>query len=238
MEIYNKIKDKTQKWLESEGLMNRFAWEAILKIKKIFNLNRLYSKDIIKDYFNNHDIRKIQFGSGDDLLDGFLNTDIIGRISLDITKKLPFDDNSVDLFYSNHTLEHIYFKDSLFFLKETYNKLKPGGIHIISVPSIEKISKLMYSSEDTDLRNKVLKSYSDLNEKITPAIFLNRVIHIRYLHKFLYDLDTIKMIGEKIGYEKVYLLKKPVGIDPVIIEKIKKTDEICQAITDIYILIK
>ncbi|MDP2926490.1 MAG: methyltransferase domain-containing protein [Nanoarchaeota archaeon] len=238
MNIFQKTKGKIQKWLENEGLPNRISWESILYFKKIFNFNNLHSKKIIKNYFDSNSIIKIQFGSGEDTLPGFLNTDLIGKIPVDITKKLPFKDNSVDLFYSNHTVEHIYHKDFDFFLKETFKKLKNNGIHIISTPSIEKINRLMYFSKDKYLKKEVLESFADPGEDITSAIFLNRIIHIRYLHKFLYDLETIKLLGKKHGYKNIYLVKGDKVLDPTITNKLKKRDPVARAITDTYVLIK
>lgn len=238
METINKIKNKTQKWLEGEGLLSRISWESIIYFKKIFNFNNLHSKKIIENYFKTNSIIKIQFGSGGDNLPGFLNTDIIGKTTVDITKKLPFKNNSVDLFYSNHTVEHIYYRDFNFFLKETFKKLKDKGVHIISVPSIEKINRLMYFSKDKSLKKQVLDSFADLGEDITPAIFLNRIIHLRYLHKFLYDFETIKMLGKKYGYKNIYLVKGDKVPDPAITDKLKKRDPVARAITDTYVLIK
>jgi predicted SAM-dependent methyltransferase len=238
MKTFKKIKAKVQFWLEQEGMLNRFCWESILRFKKIFNINYIHSKKIIENYFNSNNIIKVQFGSGDDLLPGFLNTDLVGNVPLNISKKLPFKNNSVDLFFSNHTVEHIYYKDFNFFLKETYDKLKDNGMHIISAPSIEKITHLMYFSSDKVLKKKVLDSFADPGEVMTTAIFLNRIIHIRYLHKFLYDLETIKMLGKKYGYKEIYLAKGDKVPDAVISEKLKKRDDVARAISDTYVLIK
>ena len=88
------------------------------------------------------------------------------------------------------------------------------------------------------MKEKVLKSFTDPGEDITPAIFLNRIIHIRYLHKFLYDLETIKLLGKKCGYKNIYLAKGDKVPDPAITDKLKKRDPVARAITDTYVLIK
>ena len=49
----------------------------------------------------------------------------------------PFLDNSVYLFYSSHTLEHIHPKWLLHNMKEAYRCLKPGGGFRITVPDYD-----------------------------------------------------------------------------------------------------
>ncbi|CAN5555704.1 hypothetical protein BH11BAC2_BH11BAC2_04440 [soil metagenome] len=53
-------------------------------------------------------------------------------------ESLPFPDNSFDMVYSSHVLEHIPDQDKA--LREIYRVLKPGGIHFCVVPaSFEKV---------------------------------------------------------------------------------------------------
>lgn len=46
----------------------------------------------------------------------------------------PFADNSVDNYYTSHTLEHVNIKSLLFVFNEFYRTLKKGGILRIVVP--------------------------------------------------------------------------------------------------------
>ncbi len=50
---------------------------------------------------------------------------------------LPFNDNSVDVFYSSHTLEHIWPDRLHFVLSEVYRSLKAGGTIRVVVPDID-----------------------------------------------------------------------------------------------------
>jgi len=79
---------------------------------------------------------KIQFGSGSHHFDGWLNTEID---TVDITKPLPFENNSVDLCYASHTVEHITAPDAFRFFKECHRILKPEGVMRICVPSIARV---------------------------------------------------------------------------------------------------
>ena len=70
-------------------------------------------------------------------------TDFVG----DILKNLPFDDNSFDVLYASHILEHApwYMLDEI--LKEWHRILKPGGVIEIWVPNGLKIAKAFVETE-------------------------------------------------------------------------------------------
>ena len=83
------------------------------------------------------DAVRLNIGAGHTCILGFTNIDVTERadISLDMnTDRLPFDDNSVDLIFSNHTLEH--FDEYLFALGEIHRVLKHGGQLLVSVPYV------------------------------------------------------------------------------------------------------
>lgn len=68
---------------------------------------------------------------------GFKNIDISSNaeIVLDVGKEpLPFDDSSVDLVYSYHTIEHV--PDYLFVMKQIFRVLKDGGTLLMGVPYV------------------------------------------------------------------------------------------------------
>jgi len=61
----------------------------------------------------------------------------------DLTKRkpFPFENNSVDFFYSDHTFEHLSNNDCEFAFKEMYRCLKPKGVVRISVPDADLLYK-------------------------------------------------------------------------------------------------
>jgi len=79
---------------------------------------------------------KIHLGCGRDKIKGYLNCDISPEVNpdkvLDLEKKLPFKNNSVDTIIINHTLEHINKIMNLF--KELHRICKKGAIIHLSVP--------------------------------------------------------------------------------------------------------
>jgi len=81
---------------------------------------------------------KINLGCGTNKLDGWRNHDA----DVDITKRLPFDDASVDAILAEHCVEHIDYYSALRFFAECKRVLKPGGVLRVCVPDIDRIRRL------------------------------------------------------------------------------------------------
>jgi SAM-dependent methyltransferase len=80
---------------------------------------------------------RLNIGASQTRLDGFTNIDIApwADVSIDIgTEPLPFDDDSVDLVFSYHTLEHV--PDYLFALGEIHRVLKHGAPFLVGLPYV------------------------------------------------------------------------------------------------------
>ncbi|MDR3579652.1 MAG: methyltransferase domain-containing protein [Oryzomonas sp.] len=58
---------------------------------------------------------------------------------MDLTKPLPFSDNSVEAFFSSHVLEHLFLNEVESLLHQMYRCLVPGGVVRVSVPDLDKI---------------------------------------------------------------------------------------------------
>ena len=76
---------------------------------------------------------KIQFGCGENRLDGWENHDN----DLDVTKPLPFADNSAERVMAEHLGEHLTGPELLNFLTECYRILAPGGVMRLCCPFID-----------------------------------------------------------------------------------------------------
>lgn len=90
---------------------------------------------------------KIEIGPGKSKIDSSWITvgpypdkhiDIVARWGEDI---LPFEDNSVDLVYASHVLEHIWWYKTVSALKDVYRILKSSGRVEIHVPNFAVISE-------------------------------------------------------------------------------------------------
>lgn len=78
---------------------------------------------------------KLNLGCGDNKLAGWENHDA----DVDIRKTLPWDDDSVDLLFIEHCMEHVTYHQAVQFLEEVHRILKPGGVLRVTVPSIEQV---------------------------------------------------------------------------------------------------
>jgi predicted SAM-dependent methyltransferase len=67
-----------------------------------------------------------------------------------LLEKLPFADNSCDVVYSSHFLEHIPKSKVPLFLKECYRILKSGGKIRLVLPDLENICKEYLSSRESN----------------------------------------------------------------------------------------
>jgi SAM-dependent methyltransferase len=86
---------------------------------------------------------KLHLGCGHIRIPGFLNVDILESSAVDLQddisrlNKVP--NNSVDLIYACHVLEHFSHTEALAVLKRWHEVLKPGGEMRISVPDTDRI---------------------------------------------------------------------------------------------------
>jgi predicted SAM-dependent methyltransferase len=67
----------------------------------------------------------------------------------DVTRPLPFADESFDAVYHSHVLEHLPRDQAKAFLCECRRVLKPGGVLRLAIPNLEAIARLyLYALED------------------------------------------------------------------------------------------
>lgn len=64
-----------------------------------------------------------------------------GVIAHNLMNGIPVENESFDLAYHSHVLEHFTKDDGNKFLQECYRVLKPGGIIRIAVPDLERIAR-------------------------------------------------------------------------------------------------
>ena len=67
-------------------------------------------------------------------------------IAHDLSKSIPFADDSFDLVYHSHVLEHFTKVAATNFIQECYRVLRPGGILRVVVPDLEQIARLYLTS--------------------------------------------------------------------------------------------
>ena len=73
----------------------------------------------------------------------------------DLRKGIPFADQSVDGVYHSHLLEHLDREAVPTFLAEVKRVLKPGGVHRIVVPDLERDARAYLASLEAALAGRV-----------------------------------------------------------------------------------
>lgn len=79
---------------------------------------------------------KINLGCGSNVLAGWHNHDW----DVDITKHLPWENDSADMIFIEHCLEHVTGPEGFRFMKEAHRVLKPTGVLRICVPQLAKVA--------------------------------------------------------------------------------------------------
>jgi len=179
-----------------------------------YDMSRLkwswYRSQQIKKYAASHTVRKLQLGSGDNLLKDWLNTDLHPRskdyICMDAMRQFPFEDSMFDYIFSEHLIEHFTYEAGEFMLNECYRVLKLGGKIRISTPSLEQLVGL-FKPRKTKSQEQFIKWIID---KYFPGVTVYResfVINNSYTawgHKFIYDYRTLKDLLGKVGFIDIH----------------------------------
>ena len=137
---------------------------------------------------------KLHLGCGDKKFEGYINVDIRAEVNPDIIDDISvledFNDESVELIYACHVLEHFGRHEYIDVLKKWHQKLKCGGTLRVSVPDIEGVIKKY--NEGTPLRNLIGFLYGGQNYK-------------ENYHYIGFDFNTLSEDLKSIGFEDVRL---------------------------------
>ena len=138
---------------------------------------------------SNKDLIKLELGSGAKKGEhGFITVDINGaNITWDLKNGIPLQDNSVDLIYSSHLLEHIPFKELILFLKECRRVLKNNGVFSVCVPNAGNYLNAYFKGETFEI------------DYYPPALIetgskIDQINYIAYMdghHRYLFDEENL-----------------------------------------------
>ena len=107
----------------------------------------------------------------------------------ELSSSIPYPDNSVDVIFSSHFLEHLYYDQALNLINECYRSLKPGGILRISIPDLEyAIGQYHKGRKDEMLRN---------------FFFVEEDGNHFSRHKYMYDFQMLEKILVNTGFLNV-----------------------------------
>jgi SAM-dependent methyltransferase len=81
---------------------------------------------------------KLNLGSGPTKMEGFLSVDVIEfpevDVVADLTKRFPWEDNTIEEVHCSHTIEHFDAMERIHIVNEIYRILVPGGKATLIAP--------------------------------------------------------------------------------------------------------
>lgn len=110
-------------------------------------------------------VNYLNLGCGSTFHKDWTNVDFVSTgenvIAHNLLAGIPFEKNQFEAVYHSHVLEHFPKKEAVFFIKECYRVLKPGGIIRIAIPDLERIAKnyLKYLEESLNNVPKAAEKY-------------------------------------------------------------------------------
>ena len=122
--------------------------------------------------------------------------------------KFPFENGSVNAFYSSMTLEHLYPKQIPFILNEIYRTLKKKGKFRIVVPDIE-IGIRWYLENPRKLKDKTSPRQNDPLLQKTKLGYLISWIHTPdgsgYTngHRMAFDFETLSEFLKNAAFRNI-----------------------------------
>jgi predicted SAM-dependent methyltransferase len=126
--------------------------------------------------------RILNLGGGGNCLTGCLTVDIDPRADayVDITKKLPFPNCSVNAIFCEEAIEHIDLKCGLQLLQECYRILEPGGSIRLTTPDLNYFASRVSQS---------LNCCDEINE-----------VFYGHGHCYLYTRETLQCYCQEVGF--------------------------------------
>jgi predicted SAM-dependent methyltransferase len=120
-------------------------------------------------------------------------------ISYDLSNGIPFPNNSVNMIYSSHLLEHFYYKDLLMLLNECQRVLKEGGCISLCVPDASIYIKKYLDPENVKLE-QIFEPAFTIN---SPIDYINYIAYMDSNHRFMFDENNMLAILNKVGFRNV-----------------------------------
>lgn len=135
---------------------------------------------------------KLHLGCGKRYIPEYVHIDAVNFEHVDHVASIDnlsfIGDNTVDVIYNCHVLEHFKRRDVIRVLKEWHRVIKPGGVLRISVPDFAALSQLYQRT-------------SDLNVVIG-ALF-GRQDYLYNVHYNVFDFNSLRSNLEDAGFSTI-----------------------------------
>lgn len=127
----------------------------------------------------------VNLGGGSNTFDRWLTADIDARadVFVNVTKKLPFPDATVDIIYLEEVIEHVSRNEGELLLTESFRILKPGGKIRLTTPCLDSYCK--------EFDGTIAQE-----EKVNAIFYLHE-------HRHIYSRSGIRRLLEESGFNSI-----------------------------------
>ena len=132
---------------------------------------------------------KLHLGCGNRVIPGYAHIDVVPWPHVDVVHSvdsLPWiDDDSIEVIYACHVLEHFHRRETARILREWHRVLAPAGVLRLSVPDFRALSAIYMSS-------------GYLPDVLGPLF--GRGDYLYNVHHTVFDLDSLSGILLDVGF--------------------------------------
>ncbi len=121
----------------------------------------------------------------------------------DLVKGIPAADNSLEVVYHSHLLEHLSNAEGIEFVAACYRVLQPGCIMRVLVPDLELWSKnYVYGNQFFFDEYRRFGLNDDKEQYPTNGAIFMGMLH-NHGHKMGYDFETLKSVLQRVGFHRI-----------------------------------
>jgi predicted SAM-dependent methyltransferase len=166
-------------------------------------------RDIAGQYLASHRVRKLHLGSGQNVFDGWLNTDrdptVPRVIRLDAVEPLPFSDMTFDYVFTEHMISALTFDEGLACLRECCRVLRPAGRIRIATPDLARIAGLCGPEKNAAQQRYIewaMSKFFPQTGAPLAALVVNNFFY-SWGHRFIYDRESLTYSLESSGFRNI-----------------------------------
>jgi predicted SAM-dependent methyltransferase len=187
--------------------------EATMDLGKLlrYQVHRRFGavdRQLLTNYLQQNQIRKLHIGCGFNMIDGWLNSDYqpypTDTLRLDATQTFPIEDNQFDYIFSEHMIEHLEYAGGSSMLKESFRVLRKDGTIRVSTPDLPFLLDL-YRSDKSEQQIAYIKWATDnfVPDTDYKDVFVINNFVRAWGHTFIYDEKTLRSSMAKAGFMNI-----------------------------------
>ena len=140
---------------------------------------------------------------------------VLEEADQDIRQRLAFPDDSIEVIFTEHVIEHVPFVDGVHFLSEAHRVLRKGGVFRCVSPMIERLVTAFLDAPDgvtylQELERALpdetarLRAFGFHLDAVDARPFLWDAIMRQYGHRFLWSEELMIQFCLRIGFTRAY----------------------------------